>query len=122
MNTPKIICLCGSTRFHTEFTEANYRLTLEGNIVLSVGFFMHTMKEIHGEHVGITDEQKEKLDMLHLRKIDLCDEVYVINVDKYIGESTSKEIEYAILQGKPIKFLVPQNFQSTPYKYKESIT
>ena len=104
-NFPAIICLCGSTRFYQQFVEANYRLTLEGAIVLSVGFYPHSVKEAHGEDIGITPEQKIALDELHKRKIDLADEVFVINVGGYIGESTASEIEYAIAQGKPVKYL-----------------
>ncbi len=47
----------------------------------------------------------DRLDELHLRKIDLADEVFILNVGGYIGESTRKEIEYAQRQGKPIKYL-----------------
>ena len=104
---PKIVCLCGSTRFYKEFQEANYELTMKGIIVLSVGVYPHATKEIHGEDIGITKEEKIKLDDLHKRKIDLSDEVYVLNVGGYIGESTRSEIEYAISLKKPIIYLVP---------------
>jgi hypothetical protein len=80
MNRPTIVCLCGSTRFYEEFQAANYRETMEGRIVLSVGFYPHCSERAHGENVGCTDEQKAKLDELHLRKIDLADEVLVLNV------------------------------------------
>lgn len=107
---PQIVCLCGSTRFFDEFTEANYRLTLEGNIVLSVGFFHHSRTHVHGEAshgevVGITPEQKLELDQLHLHKIDLCNWVYVINPNGYIGASTKREIWYAMMKFKIIRFL-----------------
>jgi len=102
---PKIVCLCGSTRFYQKFVEANYLETMAGNIVLSVGFYPHAVNEMHGEGVGITPEQKESLDELHKRKIDLADEVYVLNVGGYIGSSTRGEIEYAISHGKPVRYL-----------------
>lgn len=98
-----IVCLCGSTRFMEAFHEANRRLSLEGKIVLTVEIVSYD---------GATDpqranpEQKKALDELHLRKIDLADEVFVLNVGGYIGESTRKEIEYAIVAGKPISYLV----------------
>jgi hypothetical protein len=76
---PKIVCLCGSTRFKDAFDEANYQETMTGNIVLSVGFFMHATGNRHGEDVGATPEQKKALDELHKRKIDLADEVFVLN-------------------------------------------
>jgi hypothetical protein len=105
-NFPTIVCLCGSTRFYQEFQEANYRETMAGNIVLSVGFYPHSSQIAHGQTLGCDDEQKKKLDELHKRKIDLADEIYVLNVTGYIGSSTRGEIEYAAAQGKKIRYLV----------------
>lgn len=103
---PQIVCLCGSTKFYTTFQEYNYKLTMGGFIVLSVGFYPHSSEQAHGEDIGCTQEQKVKLDELHKRKIDLSDAVFVLNVDGYIGESTRSEIEYAKAVGKPINYLV----------------
>lgn len=50
-------------------------------------------------------ELKQRLDELHLRKIDLADEVFVLDVDGYIGSSTKREIEYAVSKGKPVWYL-----------------
>lgn len=107
-NRPEIVCLCGSTRFYEAFQEANYRLTLEGKIILTVGFYMHTPQTVHGQSLGCTPEQKIQMDELHKRKIDLCDRVLVLNVGGYIGESTRGEIEYAHAHGKQISFLEAQ--------------
>lgn len=104
-DVPNIVCLCGSTRFYEAFVQANYEETVKGNIVLSVGFFMHRPDAAHGQSLGCTPEQKVKLDALHKRKIDLADEVLVLNVDGYIGESTRSEIEHAERTGKPIRYL-----------------
>lgn len=71
---PKIICLCGSTRFKREFEIAEREETLRGNIVLTVGTFGH----VDGLPGGMEGENKKRLDELHLRKIDLCDEVVVV--------------------------------------------
>ena len=109
---PKIVCLCGSTRFKEAFDRANYELTMEGSIVLSVGFFVHR-SDAHGENVGCTLEQKVALDELHKRKIDLADEVFVLNVGGYIGDSTRSEIAYAEAHGKPVRYL------ESPYIKKE---
>jgi hypothetical protein len=99
-NRPKIVCLCGSTRFKKEFEEANFNETVRnGRIVLSVGCYTHADKRC------LTVLDKEILDELHKRKIDLADEVLVLNVGGYIGESTKNEIEYAESQGKPIRYL-----------------
>jgi len=105
---PKIVCLCGSTKFKEAFDEANYQETMAGNIILSVGFYMHACGNKHGEGVGATVEQKMKLDELHKRKIDLCDEILVLNVGGYIGDSTKSEIAYAQTSGKDVRWLEPQ--------------
>jgi hypothetical protein len=101
---PTIVCLCGSTRFYAAFQAANYRETMAGRIVLSVGFYPHSAEQAHGEAIGCTPGQKAALDALHLRKIDLADEVLVINVAGYVGESTAREIAYARQLGKPIRW------------------
>ncbi len=96
----KVITLCGSTRFRDAFMEAQKRLTLEGNIVISVGLFGHA-----GDDEVWKPGTKEMLDDMHKRKIDMADEIYVINVGGYIGESTRSEIEYARRNGKAVRFL-----------------
>ena len=98
----KIVTLCGSTRFKEQFLDAQKQLTLEGNIVISVGLFGHS-----GDADVWKPGVKEMLDDMHLRKIDLADEVFVINVGGYIGESTRREISYAEQTGKTIKYLEP---------------
>lgn len=99
---PHIVCLCGSTRFMDAFFEAGWKFTLEGAIVLSVGVCKHT--EHHGAE-ALGQDVAERLDELHLRKIDLADSVFVLNVNGYIGDSTAMEIEYAESQNKPIGYL-----------------
>ena len=96
----KVITLCGSTRFKEQFLEAQKRLTLEGNIVISVGLFGHS-----GDDEVWAPGTKEMLDDMHKRKIDMADEIYVINVGGYIGESTRSEIEYAKKNGRAVRFL-----------------
>jgi deoxycytidylate deaminase len=103
---PRIVCLCGSTRFYAAFQEANYRETMAGRIVLSVGFYPHAKAEAgHGEGVGHDSVEKIALDALHKRKIDLADEALVLNVGGYIGESTRSEINHALTSGKPVRYL-----------------
>ena len=77
---------------------------MAGKIVLSVGFYPHSQIVAHGEQTGVTTEQKGALDELHKRKIDLCNEVLVLDVDGYIGDSTKSEINYANQIGKPIRY------------------
>lgn len=94
-----IVCLCGSTRFRAEIEQANQRFTREGRIVLAPGVFGHS-----GD--PLTEDEKERLDLLHLDKIDLAHQVYVVNPGGYIGESTAREIAYAERTGKPVLYLV----------------
>ncbi|GAA1119015.1 hypothetical protein [Streptomyces javensis] len=94
---PEIVCICGSTRFVDEMRAVNRDLTFAGVIVVAPG----EADEL------ITDKQKAALDALHLRKIDLADRVLVVNPGGYIGESTSREIDYAHAIGKPISFTDP---------------
>jgi hypothetical protein len=97
----KVVTLCGSTKFREEFIAEQKRLTLEGNIVISVGLFGHS-----GDTEVWLEETKIMLDDMHKKKIDMADEIFVINVGGYIGESTRSEIEYAIQTNKPVKYLV----------------
>ncbi|MDO4192590.1 MAG: hypothetical protein Q4D24_04760 [Erysipelotrichaceae bacterium] len=105
----RVITLCGSTRFKDAFMEVQKRLTLEGNIVISVGLFGHSGDAEVWENMdeGTLTKTKEMLDDMHKRKIDLSDGIYVINVGGYIGESTRSEIEYAQMTGKSIQYLEP---------------
>lgn len=97
----KVITLCGSTKFKNEFIDTLKRLTLEGYIVLLPGIYAHS-----GDN--LTSEDKLMLDDMHKRKIDMSDEIYVINKNDYIGDSTNSEIEYAKAQGKPINYMYPR--------------
>ena len=98
----KVITLCGSTQFKDAFMETQKRLTLEGNIVISVGLFGHS-----GDEEVWKEGTKEMLDNMHKRKIDMSDGIFVINVGGYIGESTRSEIDYAIKNGKTVEYLEP---------------
>jgi hypothetical protein len=106
---PRIICLCGSTRFMDAFHEAGWRETLAGKIVLSVGVAKH-VKTPDGGHAAeaLGPGVAEALDELHKRKIDLADEILVLNVGGYIGESTRSEVEYAERHGKAVRWLEPR--------------
>jgi hypothetical protein len=102
-----VITLCGSTRFKDQFMEAQKKLTLEGNIVISVGLFGHSGDQEVWENMdeGTLTKTKEMLDDMHKRKIDMADAIYVINVGGYVGSSTKSEIEYAITHGKEVRYL-----------------
>ena len=99
MHEYKIITLCGSIKFKNEFMKVQEKLTLDGNIILTPNFFNNIKKE------NIDDKTKKMLDEMHKQKIDMSDEIYVINLEGYIGESTKAEIEYAKRKGKKISYL-----------------
>ena len=103
----KVITLCGSTRFTDEFLKVQKELTLKGNIVISVGLFGHSDDSEVWENMdeGTLTKTKEMLDDMHKRKIDMADEIFVINVGGYIGDSTKSEIEYAKAHGKKVNYL-----------------
>ena len=108
-NKYKVITLCGSTKFKDEFIKVQKELTLKGNIVISVGLFGHSGDNEVWENMdeGTRTKTKEMLDDMHKRKIDMADEIFVINVGGYIGSSTKSEIEYAINAGKKVNYLEP---------------
>ncbi len=97
-----VITLCGSTRFRAEYERVQKELTLQGNIVISVGLFGHS-----GDDEVWKDGVKEMLDEMHLAKIEMADEIFVINPGGYVGQSTSREIAYARSRGKTVKSLCP---------------
>ncbi len=102
MTRPSVVCLCGSTRFMDAFFEAGWWYTLQGEIVLSVGVCKHA--DHHGAE-AIGPDVAEKLDTLHLRKIDIADHVHILNVDGYVGSSTEREVRYALVNHKPISWM-----------------
>lgn len=97
---PTVVCLCGSSRFGEAFREANLRETLAGRIVLTIG--CDTKSD---DAIGLGSEVKPMLDQLHLRKIDLADQVLILNVGGYVGESTRRELAYATVRGKVVRWL-----------------
>lgn len=106
-NKYKVITLCGSTKFKDEFIKVQRELTLQGNIVISLSLFEHSGDSEVWENMdeGTLTQTKRMLDEMHRRKIDMSDEIFVINVGGYIGDSTKNEIEYAKRKGKIVKYL-----------------
>lgn len=100
----KVITLCGSTKFKDEFIKAQKELTLQGNIVISLGLFGHA-GEFENMDENTLAKTKEMLGDMHKRRIDMADEIFVINVGGYIGSSTKSEIEYALATNKKVNYL-----------------
>lgn len=94
---PKIVCLCGSLRFSREFATERTRLTLELAIVLAP----------EATEASVLDDPLlvRALGELHLRRIDLADEVRIVNPGGYIGDATRREIAYADASGKRVTYV-----------------
>jgi hypothetical protein len=105
MKRPTIVCLCGSTRFWEKFRDEGLRLTLEGKIVLSIGICAPDSMVLANPDTEAGKRQKEMLDVLHKAKIDLADEVLILNVNGYIGNSTRSELAHARILRKKVTFL-----------------
>ncbi len=114
----KIITVCGSTRFIESFAAAHWELERQDYLVFSCVLLPHWYVNRHG-YTGTPESRtgghfaevtgcKEQADELHLRKIDMSDEVLVLNIDGYIGESTRREIEYAKATGKPVRYITDE--------------
>ena len=102
----RVITLCGSSRFKDEFHAENQRLTMEGNVVISLGLFGHADMPDYDWTTDATD-LKRTLDCLHFQKIDMADEVHVVAPGGYVGESTAREIAYAQSLGKVVSYSDP---------------
>ena len=103
----KVITLCGSSKFKEEFIEVAEKLSLEGNIIISLGLFGHADNKYD---TVITDEIKEMLDKAHMQKIEMSDAIFVINKNGYIGKSTKNEIKYAMSLDKEVIYLEPTKY------------
>lgn len=104
---PPIICLCGSTRFITTWNAHRRRLTYDGYIVLAIEVLTTQAAGDDPQHTN--PGRKSQLDELHKRKIDLADEVLVLNVGGCTGHCTRSEIAYARATGKLVRFLQPEH-------------
>ena len=102
MIKPKIVVMCGSSKFVeimavVEWYIERDELAITMGLNLLPSWYPNCPADHLAEHEGCTTE----MDELHLRKIDLADEIFVVDWDGYIGDSTSREIKYAM--GKNIR-------------------
>lgn len=108
---PLITTLCGSTRFPDAFALANMHLSLQGRIVIGLGMLGHADVPRGARFITSDGDEntpeKQGLDELHFRKIDLSDGIYVVNVGGYVGSSTRREIDYALDRGKTVEWMFP---------------
>ena len=89
----KIITLCGSLKFQKEMMIVAEKMALEGDCILTPVY--PTI-----DNLKRSEEQLQKLKEEHFKRIELSDAILVINVNNYIGNSTSLEIQYAKDLGK----------------------
>jgi len=112
INGAKVITLCGSTRFTREMLVTQWNFTKQGHVVLSWCALPDDYYQEHAlevsTHIGDQEGVKEIVDEVHKRKIDLSDEVFVLNIAGYIGESTKSEVLYALSKGVPVRLLEPE--------------
>jgi nucleoside 2-deoxyribosyltransferase len=104
LGIPKIVAICGSTRFMDEMTAADAELTWAGHIVVKPGCDMKQPSPLWADETE-AEAGKQRLDDLHRAKIRLADQVLVVG--DYIGTSTTAEIAYARELGKPVTFTHP---------------
>ena len=103
---PKIVCFCGSSRFTDIMAVCAWMIERdEGAITMGLHLLPYwyagnDIPDHLAEHEGVADA----MDKLHLYKIDLAHEIFVINRDDYIGKSTKEEIEYAQKCNKKIRW------------------
>ena len=111
INGTKVVCLCGSTRFTVEMSNIIWNYAKQGILALGCCILLSNHENSGREidhHLAEKENVAEILDELHLRKIDIADEVFIVNVNGYIGDGTKREIRYASAHKKPIRFLEPE--------------
>lgn len=105
---PTIVCLCGSTRFKEIFSREQFNETMAGKVVLTIGSAWHSDQELFVNYSEAERQEiKNRLDALHLKKVEMADEVLILNIGGYIGESTKRELARAAAKRKLIRFLCP---------------
>jgi len=111
---PTVVCFCGSSRFIDHFGIWQWTAEREGKIALGLHWLPPSYRDALGrpaedDHQAEAEDVAERMDELHKRKIDLADEVFILNVGGYVGDSTKGEIRYAIKHDKPLRWLEPES-------------
>lgn len=101
-----VITLCGSTRFKDYWEYVSRELSLQGFIILSTGGLFG-----HQDNDSRISEEKEMLDLMHKYRIDMASEIFVLDIDGYIGESTQSEINYAVSKNKVVRYFSESEFK-----------
>lgn len=101
LSNSMILTLCGSAKYEPLWHEVNKQLGLAGHLC----FTLMTWPSVEGAKTWYTDEEKTLLDLMHLAKIDASDGAVMLNVDDYLGESSSRELAWARYKNKAIFWL-----------------
>lgn len=102
---PKIITLCGSSKFCDIMAVCAWLLERdEGSITMGLHLLPLWYPTKVESHIAEAENVATNMDNLHLCKIDLSDEIFVVNYDDYIGDSTRREVEYALAKHKPVRW------------------
>ena len=94
-----VITLCGSMRFREEFARLDAELSLAGHVVLTPVTL--------DPAADPTADERELLSRIHLQKIAMSDQIFIVNVGGYFGESTRRELNHARSLGVAVRFLEP---------------
>ena len=115
-NRAIVTTLCGSSRFPDAFALANMHLSLMGRIVIGLTCYGHADLPTGARFLTSDGDEstpeKQRLDQLHFRKIDMSDGIFVVNPGGYVGSSTKREIAYAQSLGKTVEWLFPVDIRS----------
>ena len=94
----KIVTICGSFKYKDMMLKKALELEVIDKYVV--------LQPVYGyDGYDYSEDDFKVLGELHFKRIDISDAIYVVNVDGYIGESTKKEIEYALSLGKEVLYL-----------------
>lgn len=108
---PTVTTLCGSSRFPDLHMQVMMALTLQGRVVIPMGCYGHADFPVGARFLTSDGDEKtpekQQLDQLHFRKIEMSDGIYVVNPGDYVGSSTMREIKHALDLGKNVEFMFP---------------
>jgi len=121
---PKVVVLCGSSRFIDVMAVCSWLIEKE-ELAITMGlhllpvWYLSPNGQLPAHHLAENEGIAEEMDQLHLRKIDLADEIFVVNFNDYIGESTTKEITYAKSLGIKVRWFTHDPIGHSAYKLIE---
>lgn len=98
-----VVALYYNIKSKNTFYKIKEELILEGNIVIE----LYDTDQLNNEK--ISEDMITVLKEMNKQKIDMVNEIFVIDVDNNIKQNTKSEIDYAISKGKKISYLENDN-------------